>query len=297
MKKKKYNYIDAHSHAVDFLQEPKGLKQTLYWMDKANISHSVIFGLPLIKNKKEYDYYYQTDEILAKEYLILNNKEQKRFFPLICGFNPTDKMAIKRIEKIISKFPNIWHGFGEILFRHDKISREIEGEHPRINHSAMDDIYQFCAEKNMPILIHQNLNSENSSPNPEAMQELEQTLDKHKKTIFVLSHAGSTPKIYNPNQPEIIRELLSYHQNLFIDLSWKIQDKFIYRAAQLDENWVELSQDFSDRICLGSDNTENPQEIPEILAKFDILLDSIDKKAQKNLAFRTARKLYYKVKA
>ncbi|MCX6811897.1 MAG: amidohydrolase family protein [Candidatus Berkelbacteria bacterium] len=267
-------------------------------------------GIQAIPNKKlplktnnpkypptdEYYYYSATDTMLAKDYESLNDKEKNRFFPLICGFNPTDKLAYKQIERVIKYFPNRWHGIGEVLFRHGSQTRHIPGELPRLNHPAMENVYRLCADRKMPILIHQNLNSDESSPNPEAMQELEETLDKQKKTIFILSHCGTAQKIYNPNHHEVMRELLSYHDNLCVDLSWKIFDKYIYRAGNLDENWVKLAQDFSERICLGSDDTENPEEIPQIMAKFDILLDSLDKKTQINLTHQTAYRLYNEVR-
>jgi hypothetical protein len=309
MKKPKYNYIDAHLHFVNFLQKPQHLKNCLKWMDKANVSRAVISGLALHKKlpvkiddpkyspTDEYYYYSATDTMLAKDYESLNDKEKKRFFPLICGFNPTDKLAYRQIEGVIKYFPNIWHGIGEIIFRHGELTRQISGELPRINHPAMENVYRLCREKGMPILVHQNLNSQNSSPNPEALKELEETLDKNKKTCFVLAHAGTAQKIYNPNHYEVIRELLSYHENLCLDLSWKIFDKYIYRAGNLDKNWILLAQDFSERICLGSDDTENPEEIPKIMAKFDILLDALDKKAQENLSHQTAQKLYSQIRA
>lgn len=293
--KSKYNYIDAHSHSVDFLQKPKGLKETLKWMDKANIRAVVISGLSLKNKEKRYDYFPQTDALLAQEYLALDDEEKSHFFPLICGFNPTDENAIKQIEQTIKECPQIWHGIGEIIFRHGYISQKIRGEKPKMNHPAMDNIYQFCADMSMPILVHQNLNSKDSVPNPKALKELEETLDKNKKTIFILAHAGTAQKIYNPNHHEIIRELLSYYDNLNIDLSWKIFDKCIYRAGNSDKNWINLAQDFSERICLGSDNEENPQEIPKVMTKFNILLNSLDKKAQENLSFKTAYHLYNKI--
>lgn len=273
-------------------------------MDKANISQATVSGLSLHKKlplktnhpkyppTSEYYYYSATDTMLAKDYESLKNQEKQRFFPLICGFNPTDKLAYKQIERVIKYFPRIWHGIGEIIFRHGKLTRQITGEFPRINHPAMENIYRLCKEFSLPILVHQNLNSNKSTPNPEALKELEEAIGKNKKTTFVLAHAGTGQKIYNPSHHQIIKKLLSSYGNLYIDLSWKIFDKYIYRSSNLDKNWVYLIQDFSDRICVGSDDMKNYQEIPKTMAKFDILLNALDKKAQTNLASQTAYRLY-----
>jgi len=266
-------------------------------MDKANISQSVIASLALKNKDDKYFYLADADSTLAEEYGTLHQSEKSRFLPLICGFDPTDPRAAEKIERTIKYYPNIWHGIGEILFRHDELSREMQGEHPRLNNPSMKNVYQLCRERKMPMLIHQNLNSDQSFPNPEALKELEETLDQNNEVVFIIAHAGTDIIHYNPNHTGVVRELLFYHENLCLDLSWKIFDKYIFRAGNLDKNWISLTQDFSDRICLGSDDTENPEDIPKIMIKFDILLNALDKKAQMNLAYQTAYHLYNQVRA
>lgn len=56
-------------------------------------------------------YYYSfTDSIIAEEYKKLTKDEQKRFYPLVGGFNPTDKYAINHIKRVIDYYPGVFSG-------------------------------------------------------------------------------------------------------------------------------------------------------------------------------------------
>lgn len=62
----KYKISDWHLHIVNFNQETEGLERLLEYMDKSNISKSVIFWLPVIKkwdNDERYqpEYYLEDD--------------------------------------------------------------------------------------------------------------------------------------------------------------------------------------------------------------------------------------------
>lgn len=133
----KYPMIDAHVHAVDFTQNTRGFKDLIYYMDRANIVKSVVFGLPVMKRWSETEreapvyyldddtdcYYYSfTDGIIAEEYKKLSSEEQERIYPLICGFNPTDRYAIEHIKRMYQFYPGVFRGIGEILLRHDDLT-------------------------------------------------------------------------------------------------------------------------------------------------------------------------------
>lgn len=310
MKGSKYKCVDAHLHVTDFLQDSNGLEMCLKYMDKANISHATIFGLPVAKiwaswekmppgyylgdNSKCY-YYSAVDYTVAMEYKAINDKDKKRFFPLIGGFNPCDKFAYRHVERILKYFPNMWHGLGEILFRHDDLTNLTYGDPPRCNHPGMDSIYELCVDLDMPICIHQNITSVGTSTYPQWLHELEEALQKHPRVKMVWAHAGVSRRVYSPIYYQVVKRLMDSYENLNVDFSWVVYDDFIAPGGIPDDNWVELAEEYSERICIGSDVVNKFQQLPYTIQKYDVFLDKLSDKAAKDLASDTAIKLYSKI--
>lgn len=195
---------DAHCHIVDFTQNTEGLPALLVKMDEAGVDHTVIFGLPVIKKYNSYDpvrpayyndndgrvYYYSlTDAIVAGEYQKLSAENRTRFYTLISGFDPTDKNAIEHINRIMALYPGVFLGIGEVLFRHDDLSRMTVDELPRANHPAMDPVYEYAAQHDMPVWIHSNIGTA-GFPDPIYENEVEDVLNRHPDTRIVWCHAG-----------------------------------------------------------------------------------------------------------
>jgi hypothetical protein len=309
MKGSKYRCVDAHLHVVDFLQDSAGLGSCAAYMDQANISHAVAFGLPVTKiwadiermpptyylGDDSHCYYYSAvDFILAMEWKTQPEEVRQRFFPMIGGFNPVDKYAYKHIERVIKHFPGMWHGIGEILFRHDDLTNLTYGDTPRCNHTAMDAVYDLCADTGLPICIHQNLTSVGTSTHPLWLHEIEQTLQHHPKTTIVWAHCGVSRRVYTPVYHKIVRRLMQSYQNLYCDLSWVVFDDFIAPGGTIDENWVQLAEDFSNRLCIGTDVVNKFEFLAPTIHKYDLLLDLLGEEARENLIKRTAFKLYGK---
>lgn len=55
---------------------------------------------------------------------------RRRFAPLVCGFNPTDRYAARDIERTLDKYP-FWRGIGEVLCRHDDLTNMTNEETAR----------------------------------------------------------------------------------------------------------------------------------------------------------------------
>lgn len=307
-----FKVIDAHLHVTDFLQDTAGLKKCIKYMDRANIQYAVIFGLPVTKiwasweeeppsyylgdNSKCY-YYSAVDFIVAHEYQLLADTEKKRFFPLIGGFNPTDKYAYKHVERMIKYFPGIWHGIGEVLFRHDDLTNLTYGDPSRSNHPGMDSVYDLCVDYNMPICIHQNITSVGTSTYPQWLHELEDTLMAHPRATIVWAHCGVSRRVYSPIYYQIVQRLLEAHENLYVDYSWIVYDNFIAPGNKPDEDWLAMSETYSERICIGTDVVNKFEYLPPQIQKYDIFLKALSDKARENLAFKTAFKLYSEVRA
>ncbi|MBN1797945.1 MAG: amidohydrolase family protein [Spirochaetales bacterium] len=311
LKGSKYKVIDAHLHVTDFLQSTSGLGKCIKYMNKANMEYAVIFGLPVSKiwaswekqspsyylgdNSKCY-YYNAVDFTVAHEYSALNKEDKKRLFPLIGGFNPTDKYSYKHVERMIKYFPNIWHGLGEILFRHDDLTNLTYGDPPRANHPGMDSIYDLCVDLDMPICIHQNITSVGNNTYPQWLHELEEALQQHPKVRVVWAHCGVSRRVYSPIYYQIVKRLLEAYENLFVDYSWIVYENFICPKKVPDENWIEMTEKFSERICIGTDVVDKFEYLSPQIQKYDVFMDRLSEKARQDIAFDTAYKLYSKVR-
>ena len=178
----KRRMIDAHLHVVDFVQETPGGPALIDHMDRANVDKAVIFGLPVRKLWNEYDreppdyylandahcyYYAYTDVIVAEMVRALPAEHQSRLYPLICGFNPVDRYAIRHVERLYAQYPDVWSGIGEMLLRHDDLTAFTFGENARANHRALYPIYEFAGHYDLPVLLHQNVTAVSKGDHPD----------------------------------------------------------------------------------------------------------------------------------
>ena len=308
----KYEIIDTHLHIVNFKQETEWLKKLLYYMDKANVKKAVIFGMPVRKMWSENErispeYYLDddtacyydsfTDWIVAEEYNRLTEWEKKRFYPLICWFNPMDINAIKHIENMFKFYPWVFCGIWEILLRHDDLTFMTQWEPPRINNAAMYPIMEFAVNYDLPVLVHNNITSPWVSDHPKYLFELEAILRDFPKAKVIFAHCWASRRVYSPYYKKMIERLLMEYPALHVDYSWVIFDEFIMRNESYTREWVELTEKFSDRILLWSDILWDWfQKIWVINNKYDAFLDLLTEETRERLCYRNAERLYSKRK-
>ncbi|MBN1638912.1 MAG: amidohydrolase family protein [Ignavibacteriales bacterium] len=303
----KYKMIDAHLHVVNFVQETPGYEILLRSMNKAGVEKAVIFGLPVVKQWAEFDreppnyylsndsrcYYYQLTDILVYNFVNeMPTIEQNRFYPLLCGFNPTDKFAIRDVERTYNMFPGFWKGIGEVLLRHDDLTVFTYGEPPRANHKALIPIFEFAADRKLPVLIHQNVSSVSNPHYPIYLYELEEALRNHPNTVFVFAHCGISRRINVPFYYQMIERLLEQFPLLYMDISWIIFDEIICPSQVADKKWIELIEKHSERFCLGSDLVTRFERMGMELNRYDIFLDELSENARANVCYNTAEKIY-----
>ena len=303
----RYPLIDSHLHVVNFAQETPSGHKLIRGLDRANVKKAVIFGLPVAKLWAEYDreppdyylandaqcYYYPlTDFLVADLYLSLPPEQQARLYPLLCGFNPTDRFAIRDVERIYDRFPDVWCGIGEILLRHDDLTAMTYGEPARANHRALDRIFEFAEEKDLPVLIHQNITSVWKSDHPVYLYELEEALRSFPRARFILAHCGMSRRVNLPLYNKMIERLLDRYPLLHVDYSWVIFDAAICPNGVPSPQWLALTEKYSERILLGSDLVAKFERLGPELQRYDAFLDKLSEQARENLCWRTAERLY-----
>lgn len=262
-----YETFDAHLHVVDFLQESDGLRALLTRMDEARVERAVIFGMPVTKEWAEWepqgpDYYLAdnarlypyslTDALVAERYLALSAEERARFIPLLCGFNPVDKYALKHVQRLIKLYPGVFRGIGELLLRHDDLTNLLYGQPPRANHPALHGVYALAGERGLPVLVHQDITAIGREV-PLYEGELIGALAEHPETTFVWAHLGFSRRVRLPDHAAYVAGLLERFPNLYGDLSWLVFDTLVCPGGVPDDAWLALTERYSDRLCLGSD--------------------------------------------
>lgn len=299
--------IDAHLHFVDFIQDSDGIKRLLELMDAGRVAKAVLFGLPL---KKKWDavekrpphyylddnsrcyYFHQTDEILAEEYLRLPEASRRRFAPLVCGFNPTDKYAVRDIERMLTKYP-FWRGVGEILCRHDDLTNLTNEETARVNHPALFDVYELCAARGLPVLVHQNSTSVSIHDEYEHLDELEDVLQKFPETVFVWAHCGISRRVSHKAYHRMVSSMLDRYPQLNVDVSWVVYDDVICDMLEPKKHWVEVINRYPTRFSIGSDLCGHFEHLGRALARYNGLLRSLSPRVRTLVASGNAQRLWF----
>jgi hypothetical protein len=300
--------IDAHIHFVDFIQETDGIMSLLEAMNGSNITKAVVFGLPVKKKWEIFEdkpphyylddnapcyYYNQTDEILAGQYQKLPVTARKRFAPLLCGFNPTDKYAVRDVQRMLDKYP-IWRGIGEVLCRHDDLTNLTNEETARVNHPALFNIYELCAAKKLPVLIHHNSTSVSIHDEYEHLHELEEVLRDFPRTQIVWAHCGMSRRVFHKSYHDMVISLFAKYANLHVDISWVVYDDVVCLNLEPKKHWVEAIKQYPDRFMIGSDLCGHFEHLGKTLARYNKLLEKLDPEVQKSLASENADRLWFK---
>jgi predicted TIM-barrel fold metal-dependent hydrolase len=300
--------IDAHLHFVDFVQESDGIARLLRAMDAGRVTKAVLFGLAV---KKKWDasdkrpphyylddnsrcyYFNRTDEIVAEEVLRLPAAVRRRFAPLICGFNATDLFAARDIERLLDKYP-FWRGVGEVLCRHDDLTNLTNEETARANHPALFKVYELCASRRLPVLIHQNSTSVSIHDDYEHLDELEEALRAFPATRFVWAHCGISRRVSHKNYHEMVAALLRRYPNLIVDISWIAYDDVVcVPVLEPKKHWLETVESFPARFCLGSDLCGHFDHLGQAMARYNTLLRGLRPKTRNLVASGNAERIWF----
>jgi len=331
---------DCHCHLLDFLQNgdvlfngeikrprpgdalPAGkrharLEMILYAMDRADVSHALISGMPFLKrwsaNTPWRPGYYldstsrlvlarDSDYVIANAIMDWKSADPKRFkdefsrlYPSICALEITDLNSVDRIVKLGREFPGVWKAVGEVFSRHDDASNLTTGERPRANHPAMMRIADFCGEFGLPVWIHHNLapiSRGNKDTGRRYTSELLELYESCPTTKFIHCHAGVSRRIIVDDLIEIHSAILAKYPNVTLDLSWVVFEQEIVISDCFDDegmpkinsSWIRLIEQYPDRFMLGSDKVGSFAEYRTEIRKWDALLKHLKPATQKEIA-------------
>lgn len=298
--------VDAHLHAVDFLQESQGLGELVGMMDQAGVMSSVVFGVPVIKkwSSQEPDrpHYYlddnarcypfvSTDEILAAQYLALDGDRRKRLHPLVCGFNPTDRNSVFQVEAKLSA-GDFWKGIGEIFCRHDDLTNLTMEETSTMDHPALLPIYDLAGSRKLPVLLHQNSSSVGVHDRFEYLHEVKHALESFPGTTFVWAHCGISRRVGHKLYHKMVDEMLSSYANLFVDISWVVYDQTVCTRRVPKKCWIDLMERHPERFMTGSDLCGHFQLLGRTMGRYNTLLETLSEGTGDMVAFENAVRIW-----
>ncbi len=298
---------DSHIHLVDFLQGSDGIARLLEQMDRTGVERAVIFGLPVTKKWNAFDpiephyylddearcyYYSYTDQLVSEALEGLSEAQRSRFAPLICGFNPTDRHAVRHIERMMGE-GTFWRGVGEVMLRHDDLTNLTFEETARANHPAMTPVYEFCVARGVPILLHQNSTSVGRHDDYVYLHELEEVLDRHPGLSVVWGHCGLSRRVFHDRYHEMVDRMLSMYSNLHVDASWVGFDDEMCARGLVRAEWIDLVERHADRFMIGSDLVGHFERLEPTLRRYDDLLLGLSEPACRQVASGNAQRMFF----
>jgi hypothetical protein len=267
-------FYDSHFHLTNYIQEGIDIHRFLEIMG-GKVGRSTLFGIPL-QQQWSYEvtgdfaptyylasdaplYYYSfTDAYIAMVYRSLTIEEQKRFDPMITGFNPTDMYAADHIRRVLRVFPGVFSGIGEFSIHKEFVSSKIAGETASLTNPALDRILDFAAEVGLVVLLHNDIDMPfpKSGQEPYLMKRLGDLFRRHPHTTIIWAHIG-LGRVIQPveDQLRLLDRALSDPtlSHVCVDISWDEVAKYITATPQTVIETAAVINKYPDRFLFGTD--------------------------------------------
>jgi predicted TIM-barrel fold metal-dependent hydrolase len=310
-----YLFNDAHFHLTNYVQEGTDIHKFLEIMgDK--VGRCALFGIPLqqtwsygtsenfaptyyLASDDPLYYYSFTDAYIAMAYKSLTPEEQKRFDPMITGFNPADMYAVDHIRRVLKTFPGVFTGIGEFSIHKEFVSSKIAGPIASLTNPALDKILDFCAESGLLVILHNDIDM----PFPKSGQDnwdLKQLKDlflRHQKASIIWAHCG-LGRIVRPVQDMVVmldRALADpelYHVN--IDISWTEVAKYMTSSPEVIERCAALLNKYPGRFLMGTDEVgpQTQKSYLKIIDMYKPLLEKLTPEAKEKIMKTNYERLF-----
>jgi len=281
---------DCHFHLTNYVQEGTDIHEFLKIMgDK--VGRVALFGIPLqqtwsyantgdfaptyyLQTDAPLYYYSFTDAFIAMAYRSLTKEDQKRFDPMITGFNPADMYAADHIRRVLTTFPGVFSGIGEFTIHKEFVSAKIAGETASLLNPALDRILDFAGEAGLVVLLHNDVDMPFPKPGqePYMVLQLRDLLRRHPGTTVIWAHMG-LGRIVHPvkDQLGIMERGLSNPdlKNLHLDISWDEVAKYLVATPEAIAIASDLINRYPDRFLFGTDEVA-PKDQQKYLKVYDM---------------------------
>jgi len=281
-----YQFNDSHFHLTNYIQEGVDIHDFLKIMGD-DVGRVALFGIPLqqtwsFENSGDFAptyylqsdaplYYYSfTDAYIASVYKSLTAAEQKRFEPMITGFNPADMYAVEHVKRVLRVFPGVFTGIGEFSIHKEFVSSKVAGDTASLTNPALDRILDFCAESGLLALIHNDIDMPfaKQGAEPVFLDQMKALLRRHPNATVIWAHVG-LGRVVHPVQPpasaasaerpgnqlEVVTAMLEDPTlaHLNFDLSWDEVAKYVVATPDTIRRTAALLNRYPDRFLFGTD--------------------------------------------
>ncbi|MBK6731904.1 MAG: amidohydrolase family protein [Bacteroidetes bacterium] len=326
-----YLFNDSHFHLTNYIQEGITVQDYLKIMDN-KVGRSTLFGIPVQQmwsygNSGEYAptyylqsdaplYYYSfTDAFIAMQYKSLSATDQKRFDPMITGFNPADMYAAEHIKRVLETFPGVFSGIGEFSIHKEFVSSKIAGGVASLTNPALDSILNFCAEVGLVVILHSDMDMPmaKKGTDPVYLNQMKELFRRNPNTTIIWAHVGLGRIVYpagygSSNNPErstkhldIVEEILKdpAFKNVYFDISWDEVAKYIVSSPQAIKNTAEVMEEFPDRFLFGTDVVAPPTQdfYLGVYNMYQPLWDMLSKNTKEKLLLSNYERIFDKARA
>jgi hypothetical protein len=267
-------FYDSHFHLTNYVQEGISIQKFLSIMGTTT-GRSTLFGIPLqqqwsysntgnfaptyyLASDAPLYYYSFTDAYIAMTYRSLPPNDQKRFDPMITGFNPADMYAADHIKRVLLLFPGVFSGIGEFSIHKEFVSSKIAGEVASLTNPALDRIFDFCAEAGLVAILHNDIDMPfpKSGQDPYLIKQLVALFQRHRNTQIIWAHCG-LGRIVRPvgEQLSLLDKFLAdtSFNNVSFDISWTEVAKYIVATPATIKATAALINKYPNRFLFGTD--------------------------------------------
>ncbi|MFN8391383.1 MAG: amidohydrolase family protein [Bdellovibrionota bacterium] len=267
-------FNDSHFHLTNYVQEGITPKQFLSIMGD-RVQRSTLFGIPLqqhwsyrvngdvaptyyLDTDADLYYYSFTDAAIAMAFRSLSPAEQKRFDPMITGFNPADMYAADHIKRVLKTFPGVFVGIGEFTIHKEFVSSKIAGDVASLTDPALDRILDFAAEAGLVAIIHNDMAMPFPKPEMEHTysDQMIALLRRHPNSAIIWAHTG-LGRVVRPihDHMRVLESILSDPQlsNVSFDISWDEVAKYFVESPESTKAAADLINRFPTRFLFGTD--------------------------------------------
>jgi len=277
-----YEFNDSHVHLTNNVQEGPSIRALLTMMGN-HVGRAAVFGIPLqqewsyrvdgdraptyyLDSDAPLYYYSFVDARIAMAYRSLSKEQQKRFEPMITGFNPSDMYAADHIRRVLQTFPGVFTGIGEFTIHKEFVSGKIPGEVASLENPALDRILDLAAETGLVALLHNDVDIPfaKTDSEPAYLKELKALFRRHQNATIIWAHMGLGRTVApSKNYFALIDEILSDPElpNIYVDISWDEAAKYLVANAEATGRTAELMRRHSDRFLFGTDAAAPPNHL------------------------------------
>lgn len=287
-------FHDSHFHLTNYVQEGPTAARFLDIMGN-QVGRSTLFGIPLqqtwsFENSGDFAptyylhtdaplYYYSfTDAWIAMQYRALTPEQQKRFEPMITGFNPADMYAADHIRRVLLTFPGVFSGIGEFTIHKEFVSPKVAGNTATLTDPALDRILALAGEAGLVVVLHSDIDVPFAKPDadPVYLSQMKDVLRRHPDTTIIWAHTGLGRVVHppasqasgngtterSPRHLDYLEGMLEDRtlRHVHFDISWDEVAKYVIATPESVERSADLINRFPDRFLFGTDNVAPPDQ-------------------------------------